>query len=194
MGTFVPSGVRYRWKVEAQHSTADAQVFGERLEFLRHRLEAEAVRTGDEVGELDPLDVITDARHPSSPIHHLFNWDDSDAADRWRLHEAEQALQALTVVRARVGPAPDSTPVRGVAAISPAGPRRPARVEACDLETPAQRAAYIREAIAEARSWARKYADIPELHGVCSTIRATARRLARQLAEAEHGGKVERSA
>lgn len=44
-------------------------------------------------GRLLPGDVVEAARAPESPLHSHFNWDDSDAAEKYRL------MQARTLIR-----------------------------------------------------------------------------------------------
>jgi hypothetical protein len=46
-------------------------------------------------GELRPIDVVTAARSPESPLHTHFDWDDSDAADKWRLHQARLLIRVV---------------------------------------------------------------------------------------------------
>lgn len=36
-------------------------------------------------GRLDPREVLRDARNANSPLHDLFEWDDSAAADAYRM-------------------------------------------------------------------------------------------------------------
>lgn len=50
----------------------------------------------DERGALTPALVVEAARDPEHPLHSRFEWDDTAAAEKWRL---EQASQLLRVVR-----------------------------------------------------------------------------------------------
>ncbi len=43
-------------------------------------------------GLLNPSDVVMAARSKSSPLHSKFEWDDSEAAERYRLHQARQLI------------------------------------------------------------------------------------------------------
>ena len=74
----------YRAHRGAAFSHADAQQIGEAVE-----------RIGDEV---TPDDVVEAARNTSSPLHRLFEWDDTLAAVRWRRQEARSVLNHLSVV------------------------------------------------------------------------------------------------
>ena len=74
----------YRATRGAGFSNADAQQIGEAVE-----------RIGDQV---TPDDVVDAARDTASPLHHLFEWDDTLAAVRWRRQEARNVLNHLAVV------------------------------------------------------------------------------------------------
>lgn len=72
-----PAGV----KVEAAN-------VGEHLELLRQQNQ----------GELTPEDVVADAKHDNSPLHALFQWDDSKAAEQYRLSQARTLIRAVVAV------------------------------------------------------------------------------------------------
>jgi hypothetical protein len=44
-------------------------------------------------GALTPEIVVEEAADPMHPLHHRFTWDDSEAARKWRLHEAGNLLR-----------------------------------------------------------------------------------------------------
>jgi len=56
---------------------------------LRNHLQA--IR--DEHGSLTPALVVEVARNPGHPLHSRFEWDDSVAAEKWRLEQAGQLLR-----------------------------------------------------------------------------------------------------
>ena len=43
-------------------------------------------------------DVLKDARDDGSPLHDFFEWDDSEAAEHWRLNQARYLLRSIHVV------------------------------------------------------------------------------------------------
>lgn len=53
--------------------------------------ELQAIR--DEHGALTPVLVVETARDPGHPLHSRFDWDDSVAAEKWRLEQASQLLR-----------------------------------------------------------------------------------------------------
>jgi hypothetical protein len=44
-------------------------------------------------GALTAEIVVDEASDPTHPLHHRFTWDDSEAARKWRLHEAGNLLR-----------------------------------------------------------------------------------------------------
>lgn len=48
-------------------------------------------------GKLQPSDVVAAARKESSPLHKCFTWDDDEAAEAWRLHEARNLIRVYAV-------------------------------------------------------------------------------------------------
>lgn len=47
----------------------------------------------DRHGVLTPEVVVAEAADPEHPLHSRFTWDDTEAASKWRLHEAGQLLR-----------------------------------------------------------------------------------------------------
>jgi hypothetical protein len=56
---------------------------------LRQHLQA--IR--DDRGTLTPAVVVETARNPDHPLHNRFEWDDTLAAEQWRLEQARQLLK-----------------------------------------------------------------------------------------------------
>ncbi len=51
----------------------------------------------DERGSLTPALVVDAARDPEHPLHSRFEWDDTTAAEKWRLEQAGQLLRVVTL-------------------------------------------------------------------------------------------------
>jgi hypothetical protein len=48
-------------------------------------------------GKLSPLDVVEAARAKDSPIHGCFDWDDTEAANKWRLEQARELIRRVKI-------------------------------------------------------------------------------------------------
>jgi hypothetical protein len=64
-------------------------------------------------GSLTPSIVLDEARDPAHPLHSRFMWDDTDAAESWRRHQAQDLIRS---VRVRYAEATDKEPARSVRA------------------------------------------------------------------------------
>lgn len=62
-------------------------------EAIRQRLEALA-----ENGRLTPAAVVEDAASEESPLHEYFEWDNSEAARKYRLSQARRLIRSVEVV------------------------------------------------------------------------------------------------
>lgn len=58
------------------------------------RAELEALRQ-EKGGNLLPADVVEQASSPNSALHRYFQWDDTDAAQRYREHQARTVIRAV---------------------------------------------------------------------------------------------------
>lgn len=66
----------------------------EQRKALEDRLEKIRVRND---GVLRPDDVVKDARNESSPLHSFFTWDDTEAANQFRLDQARTLIRNVKV-------------------------------------------------------------------------------------------------
>lgn len=48
-------------------------------------------------GSLKPEFVVRRAKSKRSPLHRCFDWDNRQAAEQWRLHQARTLIQSLTI-------------------------------------------------------------------------------------------------
>lgn len=76
----------YEWRIPKY--TLPAQAAGEELE-----------RIGRKHGIVTPSCVLEESRTRSAVLHELFEWDDSAAAERYRLEQAREIIGNLVVVR-----------------------------------------------------------------------------------------------
>lgn len=49
-------------------------------------------------GVITPAAVIRAARNPKSVLHRAFTWDDTEAANKWRIHEAQHLIRTCYIV------------------------------------------------------------------------------------------------
>lgn len=56
------------------------------------------IQAQDAEGLLKAEAVVDTARHPDHPLHKFFEWEDSTAAEQWRLMQARQLIRKVLVI------------------------------------------------------------------------------------------------
>ena len=67
----------------------------ERQPSKREIVETELRRIWDERAELSAADILEEARPEDSPLHPFFEWDDSQAAENFRLFQAGMLIRSV---------------------------------------------------------------------------------------------------
>jgi hypothetical protein len=78
---------KFRAKKNAGISHKNAQIYGEELERI------ESINNG----QLIARDIVEEARSKQSPLHEYFEWNNTDAAESFRLDQARRLLRSITV-------------------------------------------------------------------------------------------------
>lgn len=130
-------------------ATKDAKAVGEHLELLRKKCK----------GELTPEDVVNDARHDNSPLHSYFEWDDSEAAQHYRLQQARGLIRAVVAVYV----SDDKPAVRQRAYVHVPEPDAPHyRESGHAMSVSKTRKMVLQRAWRELQSWRQRYRDLQE--------------------------------
>ena len=66
----------------------DAQVYGCRIEELMDKRN----------GKLTPKDVVEDGKNKTSPFNSYFEWDNTKAGEKYRLHQARYLLASIVTI------------------------------------------------------------------------------------------------
>jgi hypothetical protein len=78
----------------AAAAKSTVQVSGRSVEVVHKRLVA--IRKSK--GSVTPAAVVEDARAASSPLHRYFDWDDSSAAEKFRLVQASNLIRKVQIM------------------------------------------------------------------------------------------------
>lgn len=135
----------------------DAQVAGDRLEQIRTR----------DGGKLKPERVVADARPKKSPLHDAFEWDDSQAAERYRLDQASYLIRSITVI---IEKSPNTKPTRAFVYFERPGGESHYNSVVEVLSHAELQAEVLARALKEAREWQQRYQDLEALAGVFAAI------------------------
>lgn len=158
------NGVVYQWSSESR-KPGKAQDVGQRIAALRRKS-----REG-----LHPETVVEAAR-TDKVLHPYFTWDDTEAANRWRVDQARNLIRSIVVMHE----VPDnSEPVMVRAFYAVDAPTSPER-EGGQVYVPLSEAMtthrdeVLGRALAEAKAWRRRYRDLAALAPVFDAIDAVA--------------------
>lgn len=83
--------VKYTWK-DGRSFPVNADIVGAELE-----------RIGKRDGGVNAEVVVNEARPLDAPLHPCFDWDDTTAASRWRVHQARRVLNSIREITIKKG-------------------------------------------------------------------------------------------
>jgi len=145
----------YQWKFAMG---IPAQMAGEELE-----------RIEEEHGRVTPELVLEESRDEGSTLHNCFEWNDSVAAEKYRLRQAKCIISNLTVI---VDEKKQSAPVRAFVNIEKEAPAKKGKfvniVTAMNDEN--SRQIVLDRALSELKEFRKKYKDLKELSGVFAEV------------------------
>jgi hypothetical protein len=137
---------------------------------------AELRRISDENGGvLRAVDVVQAAKREASPLHTQFDWDDSEAAHKWRLHQARNLIRVTVEY---IGEGEERTPARVFVSLTPDRNEDGGcyRATAAVMSDAKYRAQLLADARAEMERFEKKYSDLQELAEVFAAISRALRR------------------
>lgn len=149
-------------KAEVVMSKTTKRTREERARDVAKELDAIRLKSG---GVLRPADVVAWARaHKRSALHARFTWDDSAAAERYRLWQARDVIASV-----RFTPS-DGQSVRAYVALSVDRGEESYRAVVDVLNHDEQRAQMLADALCDLQALRSKYAVLKELAGLDITI------------------------
>lgn len=137
---------------------ADAQAAGEMCEQLEAR------------GKLTAEELLNANRAEDAPLHDSFEWDDSVAAESWRMQQARHIINSLEIVTE------NREPVRAFFSIIRSEPNY--RHIDTILQRQDDTEALLKMALSELQAFQKKYSQLVELAAVFSAIDSIAKRSA----------------
>ena len=143
-------GMVYEFRLGPKQFPVEPQIVGEALEALG----------GHNSGALTPDAVVEAARPADHPLHPIFEWDDSVAAEAWRRSQASDVLRSVVAIMPE---RPEmAKPTRAFVSIrADDGPAYiPIRRAMSD---PEMRDQVLAGAMRELVSWRRRYTELQEL-------------------------------
>lgn len=153
---------------ENKRLPVNAQVAGEELARIRKE-------NGD---FFSPAAVVIASRPKKAPLHSVFEWNDSVAAEQFREYQASYLIRAVTVIMPEL---PDSAPVRAFVSVIINDQRRYTSIAAA-MTDENLRDQLLGDALREMQQFERKYAELSELASVIQSMSATRLRIIKRAA------------
>lgn len=125
-------------------------------------------------GLLLPEAVVKEARYKDSPLHGQFDWDNTEAAQKWRLHQARMLINVVVELIS-----PNGKPVETRVFVSLKSDRDEGgyRSIVAVLKNDDLRAQLIQDALESMQYFKAKYKEITELDEVFEAMSAAERKL-----------------
>lgn len=134
--------------------------------------ELESIRKKD--GNITPRSVVEKAKSKRSALHRHFEWDDSVAAEKFRLEQARKVIRSIEIIHVQAPTVPAkaySLVTRAPAKVQE--PHQPQKVYTSTeeaLQDPVMRDELLGEAIRDAIAFRRRYAALQELAQVFRAV------------------------
>jgi transcriptional regulator with PAS, ATPase and Fis domain len=155
----------------------EAEIYGKELDKIAEKKN----------GTLKPADVVEEARDVNSPLNEYFEWEDSEAAERWRIYQARQLINHIQITIKY-----DHTQKSQRAFLSvnetPAEADKNKVYVTIErvLNEPELRAQVIYKALKDAEYWQSRYNEYAELGRIFKAIGQTKKKLKKLLKEVEN--------
>lgn len=149
----------YVWKINKY--PVDAQVAGETIEDIKNK-------SGKDF--IEPEELLEASRDENAPLHCCFEWDNNIAAEKYRIRQARELIQNVTVTIMKENLTPEGKIYRAfvnVADYNDKGKYVPVNVA---MEVKDYRKQILENALFELQNFKRKYQDYVELSKVISVI------------------------
>jgi predicted MarR family transcription regulator len=124
-------------------------------------------------GILNPADVVREARPPESPLHSKFEWNDTKAAEDYRVWQARQLIR---VVVEYVGSGDQAVMSKVFVSLTSDREDGGYRPMVSVLADAGQRARLLADAVKEMESFEAKYKELQELVEVFDAMKSVRRR------------------
>lgn len=132
---------------------------------VRSLFKADASKVADEIGygKVTPQEVLDKAKDENTELHKCFEWDDSIAAEKYRLRQASDIIRNLVFVRKEK----EDEPIRCFQITTEKNTYQPTQMFLVQED---EYQALLKRAKAELESFKRRYATLTELESIFEAI------------------------
>ena len=77
-----------------------------------HKCADEIMEICEELESATPQQILEKARDSNTELHKCFTWDDTEAAEKWRISEARAVVRNLKIIEQKTDKQPEPTTIR----------------------------------------------------------------------------------
>lgn len=123
-------------------------------------------------GEVTPKNLLDESRPVTAVMHNCYEWNDTVAAEKWRLQQSRHIMSCLTVTYESVEDNSDEIKTIEVRAFQNVSPEREGRFLHVKnaMESPEYRHELMLRALRELAEYRKKYTDLSELAKVIGYV------------------------
>lgn len=159
---------KYKATDGAQFDKNRAQIYGDCLNKIAERNN----------GTFKPIDVVEEARNKKNPLHEVFDWDNTTAAEKYRIEQARHLIQHIYV---EVKYDHTKKDMRGWISVSETPNEKKLNIKYINvqrvMEEPDLRYQVVLGALEEAEYWRERWNQYNELSLVFNSIKKTKQKL-----------------
>ena len=132
---------------------------------VRSLFKADASKVADEIGydKVTPQEVLDKARDENTELHKCFEWEDSVAAEKYRLRQASDIIRNLVFIKKKK----EDEPIRCFQITTEKNTYQPTQMFLVQED---EYQALLKRAKAELESFKRRYATLTELESIFEAI------------------------
>ncbi len=125
----------------------------------------------NKIDMVKPKEIVEDAKNPSTPYHHYFDWDNKTAGDEWRIHQARNLINSIMQIEV-IHEESQPVLIRSFVSVSDEGERGYVP-HAVIIKKPQLIDQVIETALVEAKTWKARYEIYRELSKISRAIDET---------------------
>lgn len=153
---------KYKARSGRQISDKQAEIYG-----------PEILKIQKEKGRITPEIIVNEASKKKSPLHEFFDWEDSEAAIKWRKQQARNLIKSIEIIV-------EETPEVETVALffnvqNSEGQKYVSVYDVMDNEE--YRRELVERALNEIKRWEKQYKHLNELKSIFSEIGKTQKKL-----------------
>jgi hypothetical protein len=149
----------------------------EKIESNIEKYKTELEKLEQKYGMLTAQDVIREAANENNPLHNWFDWNDSEASEKWRMHQARMLIATVRVKVMFEGNLKSYKKYLNVTIKDNGNSSRGYLNTIKIINDPTLKNQVLRKAIQEAEYWKRSYEEYTELADIFKVIDKTKKKL-----------------